>query len=57
MNMVLFCVITFGPIITKTCEATQNDCKNLSFVQDEHTYYKKLPEKVVPRPFTNSVSF
>ena len=26
----------------QTCSAPQNDCLNLSFVKDEHTYGKKM---------------
>ena len=43
--MFLFCVITFGPIITKICEAHQNDCQNLSFVKGKNKYGGKMARK------------
>ena len=52
-----YCVITFEPIISKTCQAPQNDRQNLSFVKDEHTYGKKWPKKVVHRSFIKGHSF
>ena len=45
MEIFAFCVITFQPIISKTCLAPQNDRQNLSFVKDEHTYGKKMARK------------
>ena len=42
MEIFAFCVITFQPIISKSCEAPQNDRHNLSFVKDYHTYGKKM---------------
>ena len=38
MEIVAFCVITFEPIITTTCEAPQNDRHKLNFVKDKHIY-------------------
>ena len=35
IKVFLFCIITFEPIITKTCEAPQNDRQNLSYVTDK----------------------
>ena len=40
-----FCVITFAPIISKTCEAPQNERQNLSFVKDDHTHGKEMARK------------
>ena len=40
-----FCVITFEPSLYKTCQAPQNDRQNLSFVEDKHTYGKKMARK------------
>ena len=57
MEIFVFCVITFQPIIIKTCKAPQNDRQNLSFVKDKHTYGKKLPEKIVQRSFIKGHSF
>jgi hypothetical protein len=57
MEIFAFCVLTFEPIISKTCSAPQNDCHNLSFVKDEHTYGKKWSEKVVQRSFIKGHSF
>ena len=34
MEIFAFCVITFEPIISKTCQAPKNDRHNLSFVKD-----------------------
>ena len=51
MEIFAFCVITFKPIISKTCYAPQNDHQNLSLVKDEHTYGKKWLEKVVQWSF------
>ena len=48
MEIFAYFVKTFEPIISKTCQATQNDRQNLSFVKDEHMA-KKWPEKVVQR--------
>ena len=45
MRIFLFCVLTFEPIITKTCEAPQNDCRNLSFVKDNYIYGEKMAKK------------
>ena len=45
MEIFTFYVITFEPIITKGCEGPQNDCCNLSFVKDKHTYGEKLARK------------
>ena len=42
MEIFVFCVITFEPIKIQTSEAPQNDRLNLSFVEDEHTYGKKM---------------
>ena len=36
MEIIAFCVITFGPIKVKTCSAPQNDHLNLSFVKDSY---------------------
>ena len=43
--------VTFKPI------KPQNDCLNLSFVKDEHTYGKKWPEMVVQRSYIKGHSF
>ena len=45
MEIFTFCVITFQPIISKTCQAPQNDRRNLSFVKDNHTFVKKMARK------------
>ena len=45
MEIFAFCVITFEPIISKTCHAPQNDRQNISFVKDEQTYGKKNCQK------------
>ena len=45
MEIFAFYILTFEPIISKTCSAPQNDCHNLSFVKDEHTYGKKIVRK------------
>ena len=45
MEIFAFCVITFEPIISKTCQAPQNDRQNLSFVKDEYAYGKKVARK------------
>ena len=45
MKIFAYCVLTFEPIISKTCQAPQNDRQNLSFVKDEHTYGKKVARK------------
>ena len=37
--------ITFEPIKIQTRSASQNDCLNLSFVKDKHTYGKKMARK------------
>ena len=42
MEIFLFCVITFEPIIIQTCSAPKNDPQNFSFVKDIHTYGKKM---------------
>ena len=39
MEIFLFCVITFEPILSKT---PQNDRQSLSFVKDGHTYGEKV---------------
>ena len=57
MEIFAFCVITFQPIIIKTCKAPQNDHQNLSFVKDKHTHGKKWPEKIVQRSFIKGHSF
>ena len=57
MEIFAFCVITFQPIISKTCKAPQNDRQNLSFVKDEHTYGKKWPEKAIQRSLIKEHSF
>ena len=41
MEIFAFCVITFEAN-HKYFKAPQNDCQNLSFVKDEHTYGKKM---------------
>ena len=51
MIIFLFYVITFELIITKTCEASQNDHHNLNFVKDNYSYGEKWPEKLVERPY------
>ena len=38
-------VTAFNPIKISTCWALQNDCQNLSFVKDKHTYGKKMARK------------
>ena len=45
MEIFAFCVITFEPIISKTCYAPQNVSQILSFVKDEHTYGKRVARK------------
>ena len=45
MKIFAYCVLTFEPIISKICQAPQNDRQNLSFVKDEHTYGKKVARK------------
>jgi hypothetical protein len=45
MEIFAYCVITFEPIISKTCQAPQYDRQNLSFVKDAHTYGKKVARK------------
>ena len=35
-------VIALDPIKILTSWALQNDCQNLSFVEDKHTYGKKM---------------
>ena len=45
MEIFAFCVITFEPIISKTCHAPQNDRQNISFVKDEHAHGKKMAKK------------
>ena len=45
MKIFLFCVITFEPIISKTCKATQNDHQILNFVKDKYTYGEKMARK------------
>ena len=54
MEIFAYCVITFEPIISKTCEAPQNDRQNLSFVKDEHTYGKKVARNG-PMTFKSSI--
>ena len=39
---VVFCVITFEPIMIKTCSAPQNDRQNFSFVKDTCVDGEKL---------------
>ena len=36
MEIIAFCVITFGPIKVKTCSVPQNDGLNFSFVKHIH---------------------
>ena len=36
MEIIAFCVITFGPIKVKTCSVPQNDRLNFSFVKHIH---------------------
>ena len=57
MEIFVFCVITFEPILSKTCLAPQNDRQSLSFVKDEHTYGEKKARKVVQRSFVKGHSF
>ena len=45
MEIFVFCVVTFVPIITMTCKAPQNDRYNLSFVKDKHTNGQKMARK------------
>jgi hypothetical protein len=45
MEIFAFCVITYELIISKSCQAPQNDRLDLSFVKDEHTYGKKMARK------------
>jgi hypothetical protein len=45
MEIFAFCVKTFEPIISKTCQAPQNDRQNISFVKDEQTYGKKMARR------------
>ena len=45
MKIFAYCVLTFEPILSKTCKAPQNDRQNLSVVKDEHTYGKKVARK------------
>ena len=47
--MFMFCVMTFEPIITKTCEAPRNDHQNLNFVKDKYTYGEKMARKGRPK--------
>ena len=42
MEIIAFCVLTFGPIKVKTCSAPQNDRLNLSFVKYIHVDGKNL---------------
>ena len=43
----VFCVITFEQIEIKTCQASQNDRLNFSFVKDIHVAGKKWPDMVL----------
>ena len=45
MKIFAYCVLTFEPIMSKTCQAPQNDPQNLRFVKDEHTYGKEMARK------------
>ena len=45
MKIFAYCVLTFEPIISKTCLPPQNDRQNLSFVKDDNTYCKKMARK------------
>ena len=42
MEIFAYCVRTFEAIISKTCQAPQNDLQNISFVKDTHKYGKKM---------------
>ena len=42
MEIFAFCVITFQPIINKTCLAPQNDRQNLSFVKATNVVGEKM---------------
>ena len=57
MEIFAYCVITYEPIISKTCQAPQNDHQNFSFVKDEHTYGRRKAKKVVQRSFIKGHSF
>ena len=41
MEIFVFCVITFEPIMIKICSAPQNDRLNFSFVKDIKVVVKK----------------
>ena len=42
MKIFSFGVMTFEPIMNKTCQAHQNDHHNLSFVKDKHSCHEKM---------------
>ena len=42
MEIFVFCVITFEPILSKTCLAPQNDRQNLVFLKDMKVVVKKM---------------
>ena len=42
MEIFMFCVITFEPIIIQTCSAPQKDRLNFSFVKDTYVGAKKM---------------
>ena len=42
MEIIAFCVITFGPIKVKTCSVPQNDRLNFSFVKDIYAVGKNM---------------
>ena len=46
------CVITFEPPEIQTCSAPQNDCLNLSFVNDSYVDSGKLAKNGQKRPFS-----
>ena len=52
LEIFVFCILTFEPIIAKTCEAPQNDCYNLSFVHGQ-----KMARECHKKSFIKSLSF
>ena len=57
MKIFPFCVLTFEPIITKTYQAPQNGCHNLSFVKNKHIWGEKMARKGPTEVIYNSVLF
>ena len=57
MEIIAFCVITFGPIKVKTCSAPQNDRLNLSFVKYIHVDGEIWLEMVVKQLLVSLLTF